>query len=177
MEYSECGSPAGHRLLFCSVPAALDTGLCGGTIVFHRRCSFLFCGAVSAVAPGLVRECRLSPFIYTMYIFLPFSDIVDNFFACIPFLFVIHHLNHSRLSVYYDKSGAGNGKSLSPPLAFQSFFTALSKCKFIPRSKETYHESTCISSSLTPGLPVPRHGTIVFVSDSSEYKCIRWPNA
>ncbi len=42
VECSEGGPPAGHRFLLCSVPAAHDTGLCGGTIVFHRHCSFLF---------------------------------------------------------------------------------------------------------------------------------------
>ncbi len=60
----ESGPPAGHRFLFCSVPAAHDTGLCGGAIVFHRHCSFPFCAAsVLQLAAFFTWECRLPFFI------------------------------------------------------------------------------------------------------------------
>ena len=57
VEYSESGPPAGHRSLFCSVPAAHSTpGYAAGLWSFIGVVPFLFVAQVSAAAPDLYSE-------------------------------------------------------------------------------------------------------------------------
>ena len=60
--------------------APLGLVICNGTLIISYFCVFAMCRQCLLAAAVFSRECRLSPFIYIMHIFLPFCDIVENFF-------------------------------------------------------------------------------------------------
>ncbi len=61
--------------------APLGLVICNGTLIISYFCVLFFCAdSVCWLRRLLTGECRLPIYTYIMHIFLPFCDIVENFF-------------------------------------------------------------------------------------------------